>query len=274
MFYLNQVSLDYLTLTSFNPLFYLFARDYLEQHHDKKDGERHRMQYTGALYHSARGTAFLGTGSQKGEDHHLLQISGLLADDLWTPMSKFLRGGTARATRIDVQMTVEYQREHWDAHLWAERLREWHPNMSVSSIESQSGPAGSKLATIYFGSRQSNRFVRLYEKMGLGEDVYLRFEVEYKGERARAVAAHMLAEGEVKSVFQSEVERTKAKPIISLFDTTVKGRDIEVIKPEPATLKWLREQVAPALFRVLNDDNIDSGDVRDYLLTILTDSLD
>jgi len=271
MFYVNVVSLDYLTISTYNPVIVGMARKVVAASAKRTDADKKRMQYTGELFHNEEGTAFIGSGDQGGTEHHLIQVSGLMADTLFPIFAHPLKTGKAKCTRIDLQITVEYDRESWSQSDLFDVLRSRNPGRSVSYVESQSGPAGSKLATVYFGSRKSDRFLRIYEKMGLGEDVYLRFEVEYKGARANTVASWIDEKGP-KPILANEIARTGYKLIADTFAIPGPVFNPKLIKPEPQTLKWLREQVAPALDRVLNDHNVNSDEIADLFRRILDDS--
>lgn len=272
VFHVNQVTFDYLTLTSFNPIFAQAVADWLQDNMRHGDPDKHRMQYGGTLWHSERGNVFIGEGKQNGHNHYLIQASGFVADDIWNPAKQFVSAGITTVTRLDLQRTVEYERHSWSQSLLAAGLRSIHGDRrSVSYVESRSGPQGSKLATVYFGSRQSDRFVRIYEKKGLNEEVFLRFEVEFKSPRSHAVALAILHKGDYEDIYLEEVARVGHPVIAVVFGKEGWTKAVRVVKPEPATLKWLREQVAPALLRVVNDHNIDSEEVERLFLRIILD---
>lgn len=273
MFQLNSPDIDYLTATTFNPVCLRYARQVVIAQARKEDTPKRRMQYTGSLWHHEEGTCYIGTGEQKGIEHHLIQVSGLWADSLWPVLRPFVVGGTANVTRLDLQITCPYTRSTWSQVRLFERLKA-QGRVSVSYRESQSGPAGSTLATVYYGSRQSDRFIRVYEKMGMGEEVFLRFETEYKGHRAKAIAL-ALDDTDPAEILWQEVSRVSDMVLESVFLPALGKEErarVEVIKPEPATVKWLIEQVAPALDRVIQDHNIDSTQVRELFLRILNDA--
>ena len=272
MFYLDIASLDYLTVTTYSPLAYT-AMDNWAKSSAKHHKEARALQYAGRNYFSAAGTVFCGSGEQKGAVHNMVRASGLASDGLWHVAQRFIRGGTARATRLDLQITTEYDRPSWSQPELHEYCRT-HGNRSCSYVESKSGPAGSTLATVYYGSRSSDRFVRIYEKMGLGEDVYLRFEVEYKGDRARVAANMLLEKTDAASILRSEVESVPHPATTALFSSALgngPANGVVAIRPESKTVKWLIETVAPSLDRVLNDHNINSDGVRDLFQKILDD---
>jgi len=270
MFYLDQPGIDYLTCTTFNPVVFATVRKVVTETARHYDRDRRRLQYTGILGHHEQGSAYCGSGIQKNRDHYLVQISGLWADTLFPLVANHVATGKARCTRIDLQLTVNYDRDSWSQPDLADTLRHDNPRRSVSYLESASGPANSKLGTVYFGSRSSDRFVRVYEKMGLGEDVFLRFEAEFKSPRADVVCKAVDEHGPW-AVLGAEILRVDNADLMRMFDHDPNAVLVEpqLIRPEPATLKWLRETVAPSLDRAINDHNIDTAEVEHLFRRIL-----
>lgn len=273
MYALNQPALDYLTLTTWNPIAMGHVQTWIENREGSKVTlDAKRMQYTGALYATRDGSFFLGEAEQRGQPHFLMQCSGFLADDLLTVAGGMIVGGYVRVTRIDLQLTVEYDRGSWSQAALADAMRQ-NSDRSVSYVESKSGPQGSKLATVYFGSRKSDRFFRIYEKMGMGEDVHLRLEVEYKAPRALGVALALLNDPTIGEILADEVDRLPdVRGVRGLFLSPLgnpTAYPVKIVKQQPNTVKWLIEQVAPALDRVLNDHNIPTDDVVQLFYRIL-----
>jgi len=275
MYALNSPSLDYVTITTFDPTASKAMGDFVEPLKAVKDGKR-RLQYVGMSGHHETGTAFVGTAMQRGKLHTMLQVSGLLSESAFLRLVRYVASGAARITRIDIQVTVPYDREEWSQASVFETVRAAAPNRSVSFAESQSGPQGSKLATVYFGSRQSDRLVRLYEKMGLGEEVYIRFECEYKGGRARAVG-HELAKGleTAQNLLAGEILRFPHDGVQRHFgDHLADPLDVKMVSEAGNTKRWLLETVIPSLDRFLNDHDANQRqEVADAFWRVLADHL-
>ena len=275
MYALNSVSLDYVTITTFDGTASAAAGDFVETLRAVKGGKR-RMQYVGMTGHHETGTAYCGTAMQRGKLHTMLQVSGLLAESAFLKLLRYVANGSARITRIDVQVTIPYGREDWSQAAVFETVRKAAPNRSVSFAESQSGPQGSKLGTVYFGSRTSDRVVRLYEKMGMGDDVYLRFEVEYKGARARAVG-HDLAKGlgSTKNLLAYEILRFPHDGVQQQFWKHLEDPlEVKMISEAGNTKRWLLESVLPSLDRFLNDHDANQRqEVADAFWRVLADHL-
>lgn len=260
MFEVNRPAIDYLTLTCFSPKgmaeFYKWHQAISDNPKDAK-----RMQYTGKMAHDRYGSAFLGVAEQKGMEHSMLQVSGYLGQVCWQHFSSFVLAGHCKVTRLDLQVTIDYPRDVWSQSDLANEFRDEMPNRSISYIESQSGPQKSKLATIYIGSRSSDRLHRIYEKMGMADEVLLRFESEYKGQRARAVA-HSLAQGATpKSILWADL---LALPDVGqlrrLFGRVLETQPfaVRVVRESGQTDEWLRTTVLPALDRYLNQHESDA----------------
>lgn len=276
MFVVDTPHLDYLTLTTFhNPAAQAIA-DWIAAQAKREEIKQKRMQYEGTTFICEEGTCFVGVAEQSdGRWHALIQCSGMWADSVFAFAQRYIVRKMVRCTRIDVQVTIPHFQRHNQNHMeaLAYMLRS-QVDRPVSYHESFSGPASSKLSTVYVGSRKSDRFVRIYEKMGLGEDVFLRFEVEYKSPRAQVVAENLGADADRPGILLYEIDRISADVLYD-FRQRVDGAEAWnpiVVKPEPATAKWLRTQVAPALDRFLNDHNeTETEPIRTLFTRILSD---
>lgn len=155
----QTVMIDWLTVTSNLKGKYL--------HWKRKQGKGHkqkRMQYEGRV--SDKG-AFVGRGLQNDEIHYMTQASGEWATE-WA--ARILPAGVSNCTRLDIQVTIEYDDPH-NSSATKDVLKFAGIPMSVTSISSDSGD------TTYIGSRTSQRMMRIYQK-GQG---LIRFEWEFKG---------------------------------------------------------------------------------------------
>lgn len=90
-------------------------------------------------------------------------------------------------TRIDVKVD-DYNRELDFKEIWDSIQNGWISGFSKAQfIESYGGSTAGK--TIYLGTRKSNKFGRIYDRMGVtnGKENCIRYEVEYKRAAAHAV---------------------------------------------------------------------------------------
>lgn len=254
MYTLNEVQLDWLTVTTFDPTASMNCLRFLrELETEPRDAKR--MQYVGQVAHHRMGTAFAGYAEQMGKTHTMLQVSGMLAEVAWRYMLSDIAIARARVTRIDIQVTVPYDRAEWCQAAIFDVVRKARPDHSVSFAESHSAPDGGKLATVYFGSRTSDRLVRLYEKPGMGEDVYIRFETEYKGGLAAELGRKLaLTPGAAKNVLAAEIFAFPHSGVVAHFDQHLHDPEpVRAVSEAGNTKRWLLRQVIPALDRFLND---------------------
>lgn len=114
--------------------------------------------------------------------------------------------------------------------------------------------------TAYLGSRQSEWFVRVYDKaQESGEEVYegaIRYEVQITGATARREWAAMQREGKSPARLASLVQGYLGARGVSLPDgVSLESSPRQLVRKEPSTteqsLRWLGEQVAPTIARLL-----------------------
>lgn len=280
MFDVNAASLDWLTVTTYNPILsqkVLAHMRHMNPQTTKDLGEQHRLQYLGQAVATARGTVFAGTGKQANGEHYMFQASGSIADNLFLWTKTYLKSGLARATRVDLQITVDYPRDTWSQTDYMAALRDSNPDRVISYEESCSGPAGTKLGTIYYYARTNTRFYRIYEKVGMSSDpVVLRFEVEYKFPLSQVVVGMLTGGAPPSGILKFELTNNlpDAYGGQALFLAPLINADsypVRTIKPEPRTEKWLRESCIPSLFRILNDHDANHHEVAEMFQRVLTD---
>ncbi len=127
--------------------------------------------------------------------------------------------------------------------------------------------------TLYIGSRQSEQFIRIYDKAAQKgtDDNWKRIEIELKGSRAIEFARIVATEST-----EATIERTRQliKSIVD-FDTPIWRAimgDLAVgigkaQQNEPDTVAWLLTQVAPAMGKYLQKTN--DNDLLEKFLTIV-----
>lgn len=247
----NRALCDWLTLTSFsddNDLWKIFV--ILTPEPERRQTKR--MQYSG----SKGSHTFWGTGTQNGIEHTLFQASGETAD----VALDLAKGTETRCTRIDLQVTIDLfagwdSRELYDG--LADPMAEWNGRQKAVSIVQ----SGDGLDTVYIGSRKSSMLIRIYVKPSAdGRPAYLRFECEYKGDKADGVY-RAIVEGKYtpESILQFELHR------LPELEFGLSGRFSDVIRAVPGapspktdpgqsdTIDWLLRQVEPAVIRLLHD---------------------
>jgi hypothetical protein len=241
----NEVAMDYLTVTTFTNKEYERAFNAIDDNCDR-DWERSGvMQYKG----NASGGLFHGQGEQQGRTHYMVRASGEQADKYGYAM---LQSG-ARVTRLDIQITLEMP-NWWDVRAVTDSLRGgvW-PNRirKITSID------GNGEDTVYIGSRTSDKFIRVYVK---GSE-WLRFEIELKGDAARVAAKHIKTGGRpsMAGILLSELSKL---PMCQMVDYFMKGVgksqgsvEIKVRQVQPEKIKKMRwlASLLPAIEQLMND---------------------
>jgi len=145
-------------------------------------------------------------------------------------------------------------------------------------------------ATAYLGSRESERFLRGYDKDPNGEDPRTRYELEVKGETAKwvseavasadaasavsVVCAHLLAFVDFRE--RVEGDRGDRAPRLAwwaaLVDGFTKARGVVAVKVDSLARRagWLRRQVSPTLAAIWAHPGYGNG----WLNDLLGDGLD
>lgn len=266
----NMVVVDFLTVTTFESLYYTEAvtrarseLDTCEQLGDVvrlAEGKK-RMQYVGKLWSVAgRGSVYHGIGIQQKQEHYMMVISGELASQLFVTLQDMIAAEELKCTRIDLQMTVDEPANH-DQQLLYDRVREVTRNHSIITSAGETGT----LSTVYHGRRSDRRYSRIYEKEINGER-FLRAEVEIKSELAAAVAAK-IARGSIgiSSVYKYEIEKLRIGDFAECFLGNIRDHEAKRVKivREDSTMKkrekWIRQQVMPALFEYSRNPLADSS---------------
>jgi hypothetical protein len=188
---------------------------------------------------------FIGHGMQNDERHHVLAVSGSMAQR----MKNGLIGSDGwYGTRIDVQITIPRP-----------------SNVSLPKVQLKLGKRGTTLIsseendTLYLGSRKSELFTRLYEKPL--DKMYLRLEFELKSTRARS-AWDAIREGEsVGSVFAYYLDKSSLPDKVKIHfeeadDTaTSHAMQAEIAADNAKTLKWI-ESLDTCMMRHMHNHEI------------------
>lgn len=150
---------------------------------------------------------FSSEGIRSGARHDdvIVQLSSETAKAHWSSVAKL----ASNISRLDVQTTARLV--PFDAgygkvvYRDAVKFKRKHqPNLTVGMmLQHQKG------MTTMIGSRQSDRYLRCYDKFQESKDKAYqdcwRYEVEYKGDRAKTVATNLLAEPETVEIQMSLV---------------------------------------------------------------------
>jgi len=135
------------------------------------------------------GSASFGVGPQGA----LARLSSGVAKMNWSTL--FSSG--MKCTRLDLQATIKGSSAPSElvGKCWNLVLDHWQNQRQEKKPKLVSGPYGPE--SIYLGSRQSERYGRIYDKFAESKlDHYtqsVRFEVEYKGKSAHRLASRLCA---------------------------------------------------------------------------------
>lgn len=219
--------IDYLRLASWKFNAYLNSITYLMEQWPHEWTRGKWLQYTGWRKEGL----FIGRGEQNHKVHTIVNISGALSQKWFKHFADF---DVWYCTRIDLQRTIKSPLAD-DEKL--SMVRDDCTTENTTLIES------SKNDTLYLGSRTSDKFTRLYEK--ILDETYLRLEFELKGYRSRA-AWDALRDGEkTDRIFKFYLERTKLPERIKFEyrkddeTSTDKVMKLETENDDAKTLKWI-----------------------------------
>lgn len=269
----HRPAIDWLTLTTYSGKERLLMLRLLEDFiKGRATSESKVMQYDGK-----RGEGyFIGTGKQKGKEHYMFRLSGDLSDTItWQQLRPSLD-----CSRIDIQLTLPLPCElhevfdHYISLIRATKAAEDEKIPRGRKVDGPVNPDG--FCTMYVGSRESERFYRLYVKENSGL-YFLRFEVEYKGKDSFAGRVwrdtSRLPES-IVTYLKGEIDTLPDHPLTMPFKDHLSGVPGEVMKQErlredpQKTLAWLRKQVSPAIRRLLGNH-----DTRDAAMILMLDWL-
>jgi hypothetical protein len=180
---IDTLCLDYLTLTSYDTqLLEAHARYIISRIPEHMPTAKNRMQYAGLTCDGV----FYGVGRQHKGLHAVLQVPGYRS---WNAaLAAQLEPEGVRCSRFDLQVTIDAELVP-NMELIFQTL-----NDTTGEQWNHTGPrphllhmrSGDGYDTIYVGKRTSELFRRIYVKPIDGRD-YVRYEVEVKGELARAL---------------------------------------------------------------------------------------
>jgi hypothetical protein len=213
----------------------------------------HYRMYTGRTYHHKTDGGI--SLSYDVGDRCLLQAWGFLAHKI---AQDVVQNCNCKISRLDLAVSFLF-REQQPA--LQDKLVDLDPKVAnyraIIPINDEGG-------TLYVGSRKSECFGRIYDKgaqMGtIPPRMYWRYEVEYKRNHAKLLAdlvwlkTHDISQR--SKVIARQVETFFAKAGLPLPAWTSGSEDYPIVRYATrlttfsSTLKWMAEQVAPALRRL------------------------
>lgn len=273
----NQPLADWVTVTGSTPAHVSQFAEYARERGEV--AERAKIpRYKGWRY----GSIFLGVAEHiHGRGRHLATITGGTAHGYMLIAEH--RGG--RCSRLDLQITLPLP-AGWDARREVVNLskKRWATGKPIDA-RIQEGTDGT--ASIYAGSRKSEREFCIYVKRDGDGNEYLRWEVRFRNVAKRRLASNTFG-GIIGTSYREGALATALYDALSLLDTgwrAVKlplraieqwGRGVldvhSVAEPESDKMEWIRTQVDPAVRRLLADHDT-GADMRIYVAEWLRYSL-
>ena len=254
---------DWITMTSFHEYFWGYWQSVAARKSDD-DREQSRIGYRGVGISTGEGSLFVGQGNQKGRDHYIMQCGGELANGILGHVAKAYTQYTSRVTVLDLQITIPEPDDWQQKDLLAATMEQGKVSGWVESRDREVGP----LQTVYIGSWQSDRMIRVYVKSTAENARLLRFEVHYKGLRADAAARSILLRGVTpRQILVAEVQRNGIKNLSPFEKALGKATPHHVRVRQKSSLArtegWIRKTVIPALNRYANNKAADHSVLSD-----------
>ena len=227
----------------------------------KSDKDSKVLQFVGK---EGKDGVFCGSGDVNGEIRQMVRASGATAENV---MHSYLLlcndvGCDAYASRIDIQITVP-QPGGYNGRLLKDELK----RSMARSVELRED--SEDMVTVYVGSRVSDRYARIYQKVDSDGRHYVRFEVEFKKGRSKefwsrlresrdaSLLIRQVLINEVASVVgQEQWASLRGLLMAGLGDYT--GSKIQVSRRKKGSTEiWLDEVVAPMIIKRLLSHDVD-----------------
>jgi len=228
------------------------------------------QQFKGEIWSMGSGKAFAGMGEIKGVDYMAVWVSGEAAQEALGAFYPLIDREIVRVTRIDLQATIE-QPADWEQIRFANRM---HARGKVPDLAQSTDQHSKKtLATVAIGSRSSESYARVYEKLTDGGERLLRFEGEYKGAKARAIV-EALKEATPGAMLLHHVQKLRDEKLEKAFSLAFAGVSPHNARPKVKTRdkkrEWLLLSVLPSFAEYVNSHE-DDGEVVSAFLAVLED---
>ena len=286
MFYINKPSIDYLTVTTYEPEVFNFWYDrFLVPGDETSEGNQSKFEnYAGVKLDKEVGALFIGEGIQRKRQHYLLYISSHLSEILFDglvkmtpPLRQREREGdiTLNCTRLDIQCTIPSP-DGWSQWNLQQRLHD----RGYLVWSSASMTKSKEFRTVYVGSTGSDRLIRIYQKLNDDDELFLRFEVQYRNNKAHGYAYQAFStirqQGEIgkAGILHQELLNLRDSHLTDLFGPAIASQSDDPIKLKReytrsmTTRNWLTGQVLIALTRYVDQNPFDA-ELKDMFARVL-----
>ena len=175
-----------------------------------------------------------------------------------------------RTTRLDVQATARFTPGQPDLakHVHAAAIRYGRQHARAPAVRFSGEDV--RIQTVYLGSRTSERYGRVYDKMAESKDEHFRdcwrWEVEVKGDPADHLTRRLVATEHANDLalahLRTYFDGAGVDPPMQLPQLDGPWRIAYRHTDDDRRLRWLREQVAPVLIGLVDrgrrDDALDA----------------
>ena len=266
----NQVMLDYVTVTTWHKEVYLKLCDFPLPGEGLKCRSVSFNGYNGISSSTSKGSFINADGEQlhpvdkREYPHYVVKVSGEMADEFWEVVDSVKYWCEGRPVemvvkRVDVQATIPIPSGYKAIDLYL-KMQEWIASgdckiRTLKLCDNYGSQEGKD--TIYGGSRTSNRFWRLYVKEDKDGNLYLRWELQLGGEQAETFR-YSLAKVDLLRCFRCiphKARRTKKYAWVNDFVALCQdegGEKRAVLSKERDTVLWLYKAVKPAIINAVN----------------------
>ena len=263
MFPLSVAHFDYCTIVDPTGSVMNAVEDYAQGYCEASGGVTLAKRYRGVIYSGDEGSIGIGMGVGQVAGT-IIQASGYIAHKVILAVRGV--GVPVRYSRLDVAMTL--QLSEFDQIVQRDKLRGY--------IKEDS----QRRATVYRGTRQSDKMLRLYHKGGTVGGVLVRCEFQLNKRQARPlsdavtrgeVTAHALLRREVEGVcgrrWYTGSDLDKFATVLRDGENPARAvRTVREIKED-----WLFATVAPYLARVAHEEGERYDEFLAYLSQLVID---
>lgn len=267
---LDTPMLDWLTFTGLAHMDIIKAfNDWLDSRGDyRSTNSKKWQQFRGDEYHFDSGSAFGGMAEIERQDWHAVYVAGELSQSILFYMSPLLERGVVKCKRVDIQTTV-IQPGDWGQINFLNRMHA--KGKKTEMAQDFDRASGKNLMTVAVGSRTSESYMRVYQKLTDSGDYLLRLEGEYKGGKAEAIIRDMSSHAP-STMLLHHMQKMKDEKIERVFSNSFHGVSPHWAKPTVTTRnkkkQWLLSSCLPAFEDFLNSHDSD-GEVQAAFLAVL-----
>lgn len=266
---INETMVDYLTVTT---EYAEIASQWLEKLELEygTDGDRIK-RYEGYRGLDNGTQCFIGQSVGKAKKHYIMQISGEMANRCigWVD-PETVENEQVRVTRIDVQRTIE-QPERWSQIAYADDCETMGHKPSVSRSRDPINRGENELITVYTGTKKSGRLNRLYQKVMLSGELFLRYETEYSRGYSIAVYKAIVQGISLDAILTGEIDRRKMGSLL-IFSGTDESHEPKQEKREIVDKKeaWLMRDILPVFWEYINSHDANPAIERAFMEAIIS----